>query len=67
MPIFHDDDTQSEADSMDNAIVAQLQRERREAPKEDKVFDNMKPMGISVYKSYLEWFQLNDISHQSYI
>ena len=52
---------------MDNQIEQQLQRERNMQPQEDKVFDGMKPLGISMYKSYLEWFQQNDISHQSYI
>lgn len=52
---------------MENEIEAQLQRERNQQPQEDKVFDGMKPLGISMYKSYLEWFQQNDISHQTYI
>jgi hypothetical protein len=39
MPIFHDDDTQSEQDSMEIAIEQQLQVEREAIP--DRVFDGM--------------------------
>lgn len=50
---------------MENAIEQQLQIEREIVP--DRVFDGIQPLGYSMYKSYLQWFQQNDISHESYI
>jgi hypothetical protein len=40
---------------MEIAIEQQLQVEREAVP--DRVFDGMQPLGYSMYKSYLQWFQ----------
>lgn len=72
MPDFHDDDTQSEPDSMDemDEMEAQLYKEQKNIikgeqdliqQKIDEVIDSAEPIGLSLYRSYLEWFTQNEL------
>ena len=72
MPEFHDDDTQSEPDSMDemDEMEAQLYKEQKNIIKGeqdmiqqqiDEVVDSAEPMSLSLYRSYLEWFTQNEL------
>ena len=73
MPEFHDDDTQSEPDSMEemSEMEAQLYKESKNMIKGeqdmrqreiDEVIDATGPMTISLYRSYLEWFTQDELA-----
>ena len=65
-PVFNDD-TQSE-NSMEAEMNLQTNQERqnKKALKEDEQLNNilnsMQPVSISMYRSYLDWFQKKDIT-----
>jgi|APSaa5957512535_1039671.scaffolds.fasta_scaffold162820_1 hypothetical protein len=67
MPVFNDD-TESEKDSMDE-MKEQLAKEANnlktgkctENKEIDSILEETEPMGISFYRSYLEWFTQNEL------
>ena len=74
-PVAFNDDTQSE-DSMEAEVNLQTnkERQRKKAQKDDKelnfILNSMQPMGISMFRSYLEWFQKKDLdspNHQEHL